>query len=133
MSPMKRKTKEGAPHSPKIGIFWLVQGKLIVLGIPFSDGAGYGEYATYGPSHYDKWRELQRSGVAPHECEYEEFPRGRVMFNRNTETFLLLADTCILGDKQMLNRVMQEMHLPKAKTISDRDSHYRCFRCLGLA
>ncbi len=60
-----------------------------------------------------------------------EFPRGRVMFNNKTENYLLLADACILGNKQMLNCILREMNLPKAKTVIDRDSHYRCFCCLG--
>ena len=118
---------------PKIGIFWAVRRTLVLLGIPVSEGKGYGEYFIYEPSHYDKWRELQRDGVAPRECEYEEFPRGRVMFNRSTEPYLLLADRCILGNKQILNQIMQEMSLPKGRTVFASDDHYRCFRCLGLA
>ena len=132
MSAAKRKATAEKGSTPKLGIFWVVRGKLITVGIPFEEGAGYGEYAIYEPSHYSKWRELQKSGAAPPDCEYEEFPRGRVMFNRTTETFLLLADTCILGDKRMLAQVMQEMHLPKAITVLNTDSHYRCFRCLGF-
>jgi hypothetical protein len=133
MSTKKSKAGRQEPPTPNIGIFWVVRGKLILLGIPFTEGKGYGDYAIFEPSHHDKWRELQRSGTAPHDCEYEEFPRGRVMFNRQTETFLLLADTCILGNRQMLNQIMQEMKLPKGQTVFDRDSHYRCFRCLGIS
>lgn len=118
------------PPDPKVGIFWLVRGRVITFGYPLSKAAAYGEFATYEPSHLDKWGELQRNGAVPPECEYEEFPRGRVMFNRRTETFLLLADKCILRDKRTLSNIMKELGLPATKTGLDRDSHYRCFRCL---
>ena len=131
MTAAKPSPKTKQPPTPKVGIFWVVRGKLILLGIPVSDGEEYGEHVNYGPSHYNKWRELQQSGAVPPECEYEEFPRGRVMFNKKTESFSFLVDACILGNKQILNRILREMNLPKAKTVIDRDSHYRCFRCLG--
>ena len=118
---------------PKIGIFWVVRGKLIIVGIPVTDGQGYGKYEIYEPSHYDKWHELQRSGAVPRDCEYEEFPRGRIAYDRPNGTFSLRADTCILGDKQILSQIMQEMGLPKGRTVFASDDHYRCFRCLGLA
>jgi hypothetical protein len=132
---MKRAKSQSRNHElppPKVGIFWVVRGELVILGTPVSDGEGYGENAIYGPSHYDKWRELQQNGVVPQECEYEEFPRGRVMFNRSTQTYLLLADGCILANKRLLGQIMAEMHLPRKRTVMDADSHYRCFRCLGL-
>lgn len=132
MGAAKRKAELDKPSTPKVGIFWAVRGKLIVVGIPISEGKGYGEYVIYEPSHYDKWRELQMSGVAPRDCEYEEFPRGRVMFNRIADTYLLLADRCILGDKQMLNCLFQEMKLPRGTTMMGTDSHYRYYRCLGF-
>ena len=114
MSAAKRKANRKGAHAQArdlLGRTW----KLITVGIPLVEGAGYGEYAIYEPSHYSKWRDLQKSGAAPTDCEYEEFPRGRVMFNRTTETFLLLADTCILGDKRVLAQIMEEMHLPRPK------------------
>lgn len=117
--------------SPKIGIFWVVQGRLIAAAKPANEGEGYGELLTYEPGHLDTWDELQADGTVPRDTEYEEFPRGRVTFNKRTQTFLLLADKCILRDKQMLGQVMTAMNLPVDRTIMDSDSHYRCFRCLG--
>jgi hypothetical protein len=124
---------EGIDRSvPKVGIFWVVRGSLITLGIPVTEGKGYGEYAVYESSHYDKWHELQRSGAVPRDCEYEEHPRGRIAYDRLNDTFFLRADTCILGDKRILSQIMQEMRLPKERTVLGSDDHYRCFRCLGI-
>jgi len=124
----RRKTTK--QPEPKVGIFWVVRGRVITLGYPVSEAVAYGDCDTYEPSHVDQWGVLQRTGTVPPECEYEEFPRGRVMFNRRTERFLLLADKCILRDKRALSKIMKELGLPATKTALGRDSHYRCFRCL---
>jgi hypothetical protein len=127
---MARRDKQ-LPH-PKVGIFWVVSAKLITIGVPAVEGVSYGDYLTYEPGHHDKWGELQASGLVPQDCEYERHPRGRVMLHRHDETFLLLADKCILSNRRMLGQIMAEMHLPRNRTVMDTDSHYRCFRCLGL-
>lgn len=127
------KTKKKQPIEPKVGIFWAIAGRLITMGIPAIKGVRYGDYLIYEPSHHDKWMELKASGVVPPDCEYEEYPRDRVMFHQHDETFLLLADKCILSNRRVLAEIMDEMHLPRNRTVIDTDSHYRCFRCLGIS
>lgn len=130
--PNRMPKRKKQPPQPKIGIFWVVRGKLITIGIPAAEGVSYGDYLIYEPSHHDKWAELQASGVVPRDCEYEEYPRGRIMFHKSDDTFLLLADKCILSDRRMIGQIMEEMHLPRNRTVMKTDSHYRCFRCLGF-
>ena len=63
------------------------------------------------------------------ELEYDEFPRGRVIFSKRSQQFLLLADRCILKDKSNLAKIEKTMHLPKDLVV-DTDMHYRCTKCL---
>jgi hypothetical protein len=65
--------------------------------------------------------------------EYEEAPRGRVVFNRKTGRFMLYADRCILDKKAVVNQVKKAMQLPGDRTDVGTDGHfghYRCYRCL---
>jgi len=71
-----------------------------------------------------------RNGTVPSETEYEELPRGRVMYNGKTCQFILLADRCILKRKTLVMQIKKEMGLPKNTEVG-RDSHYRCFACLS--
>ncbi|PYV74242.1 MAG: hypothetical protein DMG97_09270 [Acidobacteria bacterium] len=61
--------------------------------------------------------------------EYDEPPRGRVMYNTKTRRFTLLADKCILKDNRVISKIMSQLHLPR-NTEMDTDSHYRCSTCL---
>jgi len=128
--PVKRTRKEVKPATkPRLGIFWLVDGKLLIDTAPLSECERYGDHLNYPGSHIRVWERWQQVGKAPVESEYEEFARGRVMCDTKTKAFTLLADKCILRRKDVIAAIKNELHLPKRTTLGT-DPHYRCFRCL---
>jgi hypothetical protein len=132
--PLKKKhrgsrRKRPKPVEPRLGICWLLQGKLLFDSLPLSESAQYHKYRIYPGSHIAVWEEWQRLGKAPTESEYEEFPRARLTYDTSTKIFTLLADQCILQRKDVIATIREEFHLPKRITLGT-DSHYRCFHCL---
>lgn len=119
------KNAKAAPE-PRLGIFWLVNGRLLIDSAPVSECEQYGDHLNYPSSHIRVWERWQQVGKAPVESEYEEFPRGRVMYGT---TFTLLADRCILKRKDLIATIKKQLCLPKQTTLGT-DPHYRCFRCL---
>ncbi|HEV2397467.1 MAG TPA: hypothetical protein VGS27_11040 [Candidatus Sulfotelmatobacter sp.] len=114
---------------PRLGIFWLVKGSLLLDSVPLSESEQGSDYRDYPHSHINIWEQWQRIGKAPAESEYDEYPRGRITSNARANTFTLFADKCILDRKELINRIKKELHLPK-QTSLDRDQHYRCSTCL---
>jgi len=114
-----------------VGIFWVVGTRLILDSSPLNEAEPYCDNLTYRKSHIDRWTELQQVGVAPLDVEYEEPPRGRVVFNMKTHRFTLYADRCILEKKAMLSRIVKTMGLPVGEIDIVTDCHYRCFACLA--
>jgi hypothetical protein len=123
-----RKTAKPATE-PRLGIFWLVGGKLLLDSVPLSESEQGGDYCDYPGSHINVWTEWLRIGKAPAESEYEEFPRGRVTHDTKNKHFSLLADRCILKHKDLIAAIRKEFHLPK-HTLLGTDPHYRCSTCL---
>jgi len=120
------KQKRQEPH---VGIMWLVRDQLIFDSVPMREAEANGEYWDHPRSHIEVWEHLQRLGKAPRESEYEEFPRGRVIYDSASGKFTLLADKCILDRKDLIDQIKNTLHLPKS-TKPGADLHYRCFRCL---
>jgi hypothetical protein len=116
-------------HEPRLGIFWLADGKLLIDSAPLSECEQYGDHLNYPGSHINVWEQWRQVGNAPAESEYEEFPRGRVIYDTKAKRFALLADRCILKQKNLTAKIRSELYLPKTLT-SRTDSHYRCFTCL---
>ena len=115
---------------PRVGIFWVVNGKSLIDSTPLSEAEPYGDYLTHPRGHAEVWEQYQQTGAVPSDMEYEESPRGRVMYNTKTRRFTLLADGCILKDKILVRKIMQALHLSR-NTELGADSHYRCSSCSG--
>ena len=121
--------RNNATTEARLGIFWLVDGKLLIDSVPLSECERYGDHLNYPDSHTRVWEQWQQIGKAPAESEYEEYARGRVMCDMKTKKFTLLADRCILKQKNLIATIRNELHLPKQTSLGT-DSHYRCFHCL---
>ena len=128
--PARRTRKEAKPIAkPRLGIFWLVDGKLLIDGAHLSDCEKYGDHLTYPRGHNAVWEHWQKVGKAPVESEYEEYARGRVMCDMKAKQFTLLADRCILNRMELIAEIKKALCLPKQTSLGT-DSHYRCFHCL---
>jgi hypothetical protein len=114
---------------PQLGIFWLVEGVLLIDKSGLNEAEPYGHHLNHPRSHMDVWEQYQHKGKVPLEIEYEEKPRGRVMFDTVSKCFTILADKCILGRKDLMAKIRSEFNLPKTAQLG-ADSHYRCYRCL---
>jgi hypothetical protein len=118
-------------QEPRVGIFWLLgDGTLLLDATPLAEAEPYGEFLTHSRSHIDQWAEFQRHAIAPRDAEYEEWPRGRVVYDARQKRFTLYADRCILIRKNVIRKIMTAMNLTKNQTELSPDEHYRCSTCL---
>jgi len=115
---------------PKVGIFWLFCNRIIADCTAVSIAERYGDCLTHATSHIDFWSQLQQSRLVPVEVDYEEAPRGRVVYDTVQGRFVIFADRCILGNKAVVREIIKEMNLPNAVETNE-DSHYRCCVCLS--
>jgi hypothetical protein len=115
-------------NGPKVGIFWLVAKRLMVDSTPLDLAEEHARCKTHGRSHLEFWQDLTRAGATV-EGDYEEHPRGRIVYDTKTRQFTIYADKCIIRKKAVVREIMREMNLPGGTKIST-DSHYRCFACL---
>ena len=122
--PAQRRKKE-----PRVGIFWVLNGEPLIDSALLSDAEPYGDHLTHPRGHAELWERWQGKGAASPDMEYDEPPRGRVMYNTKTRRFTLLADKCILKDNRVISKIMSQLHLPR-NTEMGTDSHYRCSTCL---
>jgi hypothetical protein len=121
----RRRKKEA-----RVGIFWLVDGKLVMDSTSLSMSEHYGGFKIHPADHCSVWEKLQQGGAVPAVVEYEECPRGRLMYDTMARRFRLLADRCILKNTGIIRDIISKMNLPSKNTDMGTDSHYRCFRCL---
>jgi hypothetical protein len=115
---------------PQVGIVFLVKGKPFIDGTPVTEAEDYAHFKIHGRDHYQYWGQLQRIKAVPAEVEYDEVPRGRVVYDTQTRKYTLLLDRCILKKKKLVSDIMAQMSLTFENTSTSTDPHYRCPTCL---
>src|SRR5271167_2013865 len=90
-------TAARAPTPPAVGIFWRVKDALVVDRSTLDEAEPYGDCLTHPVGHYDRWEEWQTFDAAHLEAlgypgviassEYDDWPRGRVVYERSVRYF----------------------------------------------
>jgi hypothetical protein len=127
---------EAKDSAPRLGIFWVARGRsggarLIVAECSLDEAEPYGDCLTYGPGHYDTWRNWRHDRaidaelrLVAQEYEYEDWPRGRIVFDRARDCFVLYADRKLMTPRTIA-RIRESFGLPAERTVIEGDAHYR--------
>jgi hypothetical protein len=129
---MRKKSTADAKtaNEPKVGLFFVVNGKPCVDGLPWAEVPSLAGFRTSALGHPKFWERLQAGGMAPNDSPYEDCPRGRVNYEDASGRFTLFADRCIIRNKRLVSGIMSQLSLPRGTRILT-DDHYRCAKCLG--
>jgi hypothetical protein len=109
---------------PEVGIFWLIDNKLVADSIPWGQADVYGGFYGGKNDHAAFWTTLQRLLPQWHGKEYTDFPRGRVLFDSIEEVFLVYSSRGIINSPDLKKMILAEFNLPLAATKFVADYHY---------
>ena len=110
----------------KTAIFWKTPARIIV----FSEDSPVEpplNIADYSGSHVQMWKSVRTQYPDLALTEYDEFPRGRLIWDDNKATYFFYADEKILSDPVAVQTVLEKAGiLPDKFTVRlCRDPHYR--------
>lgn len=88
----------------------------------------YGEYKTQTTAHIDLYDELVKYNRNLADYDYDYFPRGRVVYNKEKDEFVVYIDKC-LDKSDIKNEIISAFKLPRSNTRFDFDEHYQCHNC----
>lgn len=128
-----------------VGPFWVVseKGQIIVLALPVSlkEAVPYGDMLTVEAGHYDYWFQLAHRGAtrlrseglptAPVWSEYEEWPRGRVMYDTAASRFVIRADRQ-LHRPPIVSLIADRFGIEGSEFVVLADDHYRSTRRIDI-
>ena len=109
---------------PEVGIFWLIDNKLVADSIPWRQADIYGGFYSGKNDHATFWATLQRLMPQWKGNEYTDFPRGRVLFDSKDEAFLVYSSREIVNSQDLKKMILAEFNLPMAATKFAADFHY---------
>ncbi|MGB8900757.1 MAG: hypothetical protein WCC90_16630 [Methylocella sp.] len=125
-----------APTRPSVGIFWRVNGVLVIDRSTLDEAEPYGEFITHAAGHYERWQEWQELGGARlvakgypdriSSTEYDQWPRGRIVYETPMRRFVIYADRR-LQKPDIIGALKTAFGLTESELIVTirSDSHYR--------
>jgi hypothetical protein len=96
---------------PEVGLFFVVDWILFVDGLPWTEAPSVAGFRTYGVGHPEYWRRLQVVGAAPKGMPYGKYASGRVTYEDASRKFTLFADRCIIRNKRLVSKIINEREL----------------------
>lgn len=102
--------------------------------MPLAQAEDYGDCLTYPRGHHEvweEWRQLRVSGldrkglpraIASH--EYEEFPRGRIVYESRPRLFIIYADRKLFNP-EIIGKIVERFALQDEIWTVRSDAHYR--------
>jgi hypothetical protein len=130
---------EPAIGQPCVGIYWGISNQSgeisIVVDVSIlADAEPYGDFLTHPRGHYEAWEAWRRLGTPGlvqrglpdvfQTNEYEDFPRGRVVYDGEHKRFVIYADRR-LQTLPIIADIVRAFHLEAESYIIQSDSHYR--------
>jgi hypothetical protein len=123
-------------QDPSVGIFWVVETgpgevRLLTAGCSLEAAEPYGEFLTFAGGHHTiwaSWRKIKDPNEALRALvrtfEYEEWPRGRIVFDQKKKLFTLYADRKLMPP-ETIAQIQGRFALPPDKTRVETDFHYQ--------
>ena len=105
----------------KVGLFFWVNGKLLLHACTLMEAQPYGSFLNYPYSHDAIWRKHYQQTCY---VDFDYWPRGRIIYNPATQTYSLLYDICMMDVAREMAKAFGH-----AKVLMMRDEHYQCHEC----
>ena len=130
---------QASKDAPCVGITWGVpsqRGEVsIVIDVSvLGEAEPYGDFLSHPRGHYDVWEAWRRLGPArlarrglPDVIlvhEYEDFPRGRVVYDGERKRFVIYADRKLQTQSSIVE-IVRAFHLEAEADVVQSDLHYR--------
>ena len=90
---------------------------------PVDEGTALNGIVDAAFAHIDTWPVLQRRHAELRVLEYEDVPRGRVLFLQRQKRFRVLMDKALFRPA-IKAAIRKAFALPKARTEFKTDAHY---------
>ena len=118
-------SQDQADKAGSVGIFWFFRGEVITDAIPIAQGEEYGKFVNNPLSHHDFWNALRKKERRFSAYEYDQVPRGRVVYDKEEDRYLVYGSERFIQDEARKDLVCSIFHLVPNKTSFKADEHYR--------
>jgi hypothetical protein len=108
----------------QIGVFWIYQNKIYFKTQNLQDIKPINGFIDSDLSHYKVWDEIKYKNKDFYIYEYEEVPRGRVVYDIDNQNFIVYCNKDILLNWQNKKQILEAFKIKDKKCDFKEDEHY---------
>lgn len=110
--------------SPRIGIFWYYKKKLLTYSLPAAEVEEQSGFIDVDVGHCNLWPTFQKLDQNLKQFEYEELPRGRVLYDSSRNKYKVYTSDKMIQTKGFQELILLTFNLSANDTIFESDLHY---------
>lgn len=103
------------------GLFYYIDDIILIHCCALDKAEDSGEFLNLPKSHYEIWEKYY---AAEYHVDFDYYPRGRVVYRKADQAFLIYYDRCL---KNIIQRLAYQFEGQKAEY--HLDEHYQCHMC----
>jgi len=110
---------------PRIGIFWIFEGKIYTKTKCLQDIKAVNGFKDVDYAHYKIWDEILLQQREIYLYEYEDIPRGRVIYDIKNVEYIVYSNEDIINSNEAKNLITEAFNLNKEQILFQYDAHYK--------
>lgn len=108
-----------------VGVFWIYEGEVYHKAVSVDDITPINGFIDSDLAHYEVWDEIQRKNPAFYLYEYEEIPRGRVVYDTVKKYYVVYANSTIIKSPIHRKRIAETFEVDRNRIKFFEDEHYK--------
>lgn len=108
-----------------IGVFWIYKKQIYLKPIKVHEVKEINGFIDSDFSHYQAWDEISSQNKDFYLYEYENIPRGRIVYDIKNAHYIAYANDDIINSEEAKKIIIKAFHLDKDKVLFQYDSHYK--------
>jgi len=109
----------------RIGIFWIYEKQIFCEFQQLQTLKPINGFIDSDLAHYQIWEKVKTQHPKFYLYEYEEIPRGRVVYDLSADQFIVYCNEDLLKDGTSKKLIMKAFGLSGEKTVFKEDGHYK--------
>jgi len=108
-----------------IGVFWIFKNKVFFETQKLEDIESINGFKDSDLSHYQVWDKIKNKHSKFYLYEYEEIPRGRVVYDTEKNQFIIYCNENTLQEEISKKIILEKFQLLNENAIFQEDEHYK--------
>jgi hypothetical protein len=112
-------------NSNMLAVFWYINGNFYGAENTLKGDSvdSFGDFLQLDVDHFQIWPKYRRLAGLDRNVEYDEYPRGRIMFNSKIHKFVVIGTASLTMNPDLQDKILSYYGLPNT-TIFETDEHY---------